>query len=196
MMLFQLINEKNISQFKSWVDVNPLLLSETNLHGFTPLMFSLHTGRLDFAEHCLKYGHKNKLGQRDWSGRQSTALHFAATNGYFDIVTKIIKLGHNIKDYDGLGHSASSLSYKHGHKNIGQFLDGLWFKYTWKPILYKTYPPDFQEDVKILLLVLKRWENEYNLKFYKDLKYLIINKLLSQHKAMYQSSFKQILHNH
>lgn len=191
-MVFKLIKENKLHQFKALVDANPNLLTETDRHGFTPLMLSLHAERPAFALQCLKYGHKNALGKRDWSGRQSTALHFAATKGYFDIVTQIIKLGHKIKDYDGLGHSAASLSYKHGHKNIGQFLDGLWFKYNWEPNIHKSCPPDFQKEVKIFLLVLNRLET----KLYRDLRYFIINKLLSQHKNIYQSAYKQILFNY
>ena len=182
-MIFQFIKKNDFKQFKNCVEQNPNLLTQVDPHGFTPLMYSLHNNKRTFALFCLNYKHKNSLTKRDWSGRQSTALHFAATKGYFDIVVEIIKIGHKIKDYDGFGHSASSLSYKHGHKNIGQFLDGLWYKRDWTPDLHSCCPPAFQSEVKTFLLALKKLEiNNQAPKLYKDIKHLIINKLHHNHK--------------
>ena len=186
--MFKSIKNNDIDDFKKRVELNPNVLCQTDPHGFTPLMFSLHNNKRTFALFCLKYGHQNALTKRDWSGRQSTALHFAATKGYFDVVSNIIKLGHNIKDYDGFGHSASSLAYKNGHKNIGQFLDGLWYKCKWSPITHLYCPPEFQTEVKTFLLTLKHLELNYQApKIYKDIKHIIINKLLDHHKRTFYS---------
>lgn len=192
MSVFQLIKNNDLSNFKEFIDAYPNSLSEANQHGFTPLMYSLHYNKPDFASHCLTHGHKNALKKRDWSGRQSTALHLAATKGYFNIVAKIIKIDGKIKEYDGLGHSATSLCYKHGHYNIGHFLDGLWFKRGWYPSLHKSCPPEFQLEVTYLLLILKHIEKTHNLNFYKDLKFLIINNLLNLHKKTYYTCFDSL----
>ena len=148
----------------------------------------LSVQRFDLALECIQYGgYYNNINNRDTSGKQWTALHFASYLNSFECVCQLVKMGADIKMGDGDGHTAQGIAHKRGNHHIAKFLQGKWFVLQWNPSIHNYCPMEFQKETLLLLKVINRYCH-----FYKDVKFKLIQALFDLHKPAYKKQFCQI----
>lgn len=100
----------------------------------TPLMAALLAAHQEIAELLLpvtaQLDHIDKNNNR--------AIHFAATNGYTDIVEQLLKKGVNINAQDGLGNTALIIAIRHDDAKLVRLLLSYKASYTIKNKKRKT----------------------------------------------------------
>ncbi|ACE05769.1 hypothetical protein Aasi_0340 [Candidatus Amoebophilus asiaticus 5a2] len=115
------------SVFKGYLEVTKLLLEQgadinaRDQRGVTPFYLATSNCSIEMINLlCELRGEEPKLNEKDINGK--TALHYAAIEGYTNIVQLLIKHGYNINSKDENGKTPLYWSIKYNHNDIACLL--------------------------------------------------------------------------